>query len=318
MRIRVWSAVAAVLLLAACGGPEAGATRPQDKADVQARHQRHRDQRRRLRSGEQAGHRGDRRPPAVLGRAVPGALRRRVSTRSRAASSLSSRRRETCRRVRPMPGMSRATRSTARPRTSSHGTPRGCCPSCRAKYGDFVIPVVLAHEWGHAVQARSNFTARTVTKELQADCFAGAWSKHAQDDGVFDVNERRSRQRARGHPRSCATPRYQQNGSEDAHGSGFDRVGAFQDGYDNGLAKCKDYRDDDPIVLELPFSDAEDEARGGDAPYDSDRQRRALRPRGLLDAGLPGVDRRARPGRRSRGIEAFRPGQPADVRGPVR
>ena len=41
---------------------------------------------------------------------------------------------------------------------------------------------------------------------------------------------------------------------EDAHGSGFDRVGAFQDGYDNGLAKCKNYRDDDPIVIELPFS----------------------------------------------------------------
>ena len=61
-------------------------------------------------------------------------------------------------------------------------------PSLQQKYGDFVIPVVMAHEWGHAVQARSNFTARTVTSELQADCFAGAWSKHAQDDGVFDVN----------------------------------------------------------------------------------------------------------------------------------
>ena len=45
----------------------------------------------------------------------------------------------------------------------------------------------MAHEWGHAIQARSNFTARTVTRELQADCFAGAWSKHAQDDGVFEV-----------------------------------------------------------------------------------------------------------------------------------
>ena len=61
-------------------------------------------------------------------------------------------------------------------------------PDLQEKYGDFVIPVVMAHEWGHAVQARSNFTARTVTSELQADCFAGAWSKHAQDEGVFDVN----------------------------------------------------------------------------------------------------------------------------------
>jgi predicted metalloprotease len=48
----------------------------------------------------------------------------------------------------------------------------------------------LAHEWGHAIQGRSNFTARTVTKDLQADCFAGAWAKHAKDDKddkVFDV-----------------------------------------------------------------------------------------------------------------------------------
>jgi predicted metalloprotease len=47
-------------------------------------------------------------------------------------------------------------------------------PTLQKIYGDFVIPVVMAHEWGHAVQARSNFIARTVTKELQADCFAGA------------------------------------------------------------------------------------------------------------------------------------------------
>jgi predicted metalloprotease len=59
------------------------------------------------------------------------------------------------------------------------------------------------------------------------------------------------------------------NLDSDAHGSGFDRVGAFQDGYENGVQKCKDYRDDDPIVIELPFNDAQDEAAGGDAPYDS-------------------------------------------------
>ena len=30
-------------------------------------------------------------------------------------------------------------------------------PGLREKYGDFVIPVVLAHEWGHAMQQRSGF-----------------------------------------------------------------------------------------------------------------------------------------------------------------
>jgi predicted metalloprotease len=64
----------------------------------------------------------------------------------------------------------------------------GLLPELRENFGDFAIPVVLAHEYAHAVQGRSNFTARTVTRELQADCFASAWSKHAQDDGVFDVS----------------------------------------------------------------------------------------------------------------------------------
>jgi predicted metalloprotease len=141
-------------------------------------------------------------------------------------------------------------------------------PELRAKYGDFVIPVVLAHEWGHAVQARSNFTARTVTKELQADCFAGAWSKHAQDDGVFDVKSGDLDAALAGILDLRDTPGTS-NIDPNAHGSGFDRVGAFQDGYDNGLARCKDYRDDEPMVLELPFNDEEDAARGGDAPYDS-------------------------------------------------
>ncbi|MGZ8748440.1 MAG: neutral zinc metallopeptidase, partial [Mycobacterium sp.] len=49
-------------------------------------------------------------------------------------------------------------------------------PELQDKFGPFTIAVVMAHEWAHAVQARSNFTGRTVTKELQADCFAGAWS----------------------------------------------------------------------------------------------------------------------------------------------
>ena len=143
----------------------------------------------------------------------------------------------------------------------------GLLPGLRENFGDFAIPVVLAHEYGHAVQARSNFTARTVTRELQADCFAGAWSKHVQDDGVFDVSSDDLDSALAGILELRDTPGTV-NIDPQAHGSGFDRVGAFQDGYDNGLAACKDYRDDDPVVVELPFNDAEDEARGGDAPYD--------------------------------------------------
>jgi predicted metalloprotease len=141
-------------------------------------------------------------------------------------------------------------------------------PQLQEKFGDFVLPVVMAHEYAHAVQARSNFTARTVTSELQADCFAGAWSKHAQDDGVFDINAADLDLALAGVLDLRDTPGTSKI-DPNAHGSGFDRVSAFQDGYDNGLDKCKNYRDDEPMVLELPFSTEEDAAQEGNAPYDS-------------------------------------------------
>jgi hypothetical protein len=111
-----------------------------------------------------------------------------------------------------------------------------------SRFGDFVIPVVVAHEWGHAVQGRSNFAARTVTKELQADCFAGAWSKHAQDDKVFDVSSADLGKALAGILELRDSPGTS-NVDPSAHGSGFGRVSAFQDGFDNGLTKCKDYRE---------------------------------------------------------------------------
>ena len=144
----------------------------------------------------------------------------------------------------------------------------GLLPDLQNRFGDFVIPVVMAHEWGHAVQGRSNFTARTVTKELQADCFAGAWSKHAKEDGVFKVTAADLDTALAGILDLRDTPGTS-NIDPNAHGSGFDRVSAFQDGFDNGLERCKDYRDDEPMVLELPFTTEEDAANEGDAPYES-------------------------------------------------
>jgi predicted metalloprotease len=144
-------------------------------------------------------------------------------------------------------------------------------PTLQKKYGDFVIPVVLAHEWGHAMQQRSGFFDQnelTVSSELQADCFAGAWSRHAQDDGVFDVDSGDLDSALAGILDLRDTPGTNVT-DPSAHGSGFDRVSAFQDGFDNTVEKCKDYKDGEPLVLELPFNDAQDAANEGNAPYDS-------------------------------------------------
>ena len=61
-------------------------------------------------------------------------------------------------------------------------------PALRAKFGEFAVGLVLAHEWGHAVQARVGVPDwPSVYVELQADCFAGAWGRHvatSTDSGV--------------------------------------------------------------------------------------------------------------------------------------
>jgi predicted metalloprotease len=145
-------------------------------------------------------------------------------------------------------------------------------PQQRSKFGDFAIPIVLAHEWGHAIQKRSGFFDQnkiTASGELQADCFAGGWARHAQDDGVFKVSSADLDRALAGMLDIADTPGTTTENTQTAHGSGFDRVSAFQEGYDNGVEKCKGYKDGDPPVLELPFSDAEDEANQGNAPYDS-------------------------------------------------
>ena len=51
-----------------------------------------------------------------------------------------------------------------------------------AEFGPAVMGIVLAHEYGHAIQSRvgalDQFLA-TIYTEQQADCFAGAWAGQA-------------------------------------------------------------------------------------------------------------------------------------------
>jgi hypothetical protein len=53
-----------------------------------------------------------------------------------------------------------------------------------------------------------------------------------------------------------------------AHGSGFDRVRAFQDGVDRGVEYCYEYIEDPPFIDELPFTNETDAANQGNLPFD--------------------------------------------------
>ena len=96
----------------------------------------------------------------------------------------------------------------------------------------------MAHEFGHAMQGRFGFAAsgRSIQDETQADCFAGAWTAWVTDGKARHVEHPRARTRRRrprvpaaARPRSAATA----NDSQ-AHGSYFDRVSAFYEGFDGG------------------------------------------------------------------------------------
>jgi predicted metalloprotease len=102
--------------------------------------------------------------------------------------------------------------------------------------GDFAAAFVLAHEFGHAVQARLPERERlTVLSELQADCFAGAWAAHVADQGLLDEGDLDEATLAVFSGRDVPGTEFT---DPQAHGSGFERTRAFADGYESGPARC--------------------------------------------------------------------------------
>lgn len=143
-------------------------------------------------------------------------------------------------------------------------------PRLNADFGPLLVAVVMAHEYGHAIQARLNVQAQpTIVLEQQADCYAGGW--------VGDVKAGRSTAfqqiqpdqldstvagilQLRDQPGSSAL-------APQAHGNAFDRVGAFQDGFERGAVRCAAYRAGNIPVTEVPFTSRRDAATGGNLPY---------------------------------------------------
>ena len=115
-------------------------------------------------------------------------------------------------------------------------------PDLAETFGTFSVALVLAHEWGHAIQDRAgNGDQQTVYMEQQADCFAGAFLDHVAENGnALTLNPATSKRRSsamlalRDSPGESAQ-------DPSAHGSAFDRIGAFQDGFESGAEKCATY-----------------------------------------------------------------------------
>ena len=109
--------------------------------------------------------------------------------------------------------------------------------------GDFAAATILAHEWGHEVQDELGLFRWAVRhrywvgKELQADCYAGMFARHAERRGLLepgDVEEGRALLSSLGDDEQM--PR----NSSQAHGTAAERAEWFRRGYRTGsLAVCR-------------------------------------------------------------------------------
>jgi predicted metalloprotease len=117
-------------------------------------------------------------------------------------------------------------------------------PFLEERFGDLAPAMALAHEWAHAVQGRQGLlrTVDTVFTELQADCLAGAWSgRLLSGEGNMVGVSQADVDLAIGGWVFLGDRIGIPIDDPGAHGTGFDRVGAFGDGVTNGAQACVDY-----------------------------------------------------------------------------
>ncbi len=133
----------------------------------------------------------------------------------------------------------------------------------QASGGAFVDAYVLAHEYGHHVQdllgieskvrTRQGATSDSVRLELQADCYAGVWAKHATEPGPngepalvasIEAQDLQNALQVAGHIGDDWIQKNLGNGQINqktfTHGSGAQREKWLQTGYRTGDPKACD------------------------------------------------------------------------------
>ncbi|PTR43640.1 putative metalloprotease [Rhodococcus sp. OK611] len=130
-------------------------------------------------------------------------------------------------------------------------------PSLIETFGPMSVVMVMAHEYGHAVQYGSGLAGDddlTLVLEQQADCFAGAYMRHvAQGDSRhFTLNTSDGLNSVMA--AMVAVRDSDPNDPESVHGSAFERITAFQIGFTDGAKSCTKIDETDVLSrqAELP------------------------------------------------------------------
>src|SRR3712207_2922974 len=132
----------------------------------------------------------------------------------------------------------------------------------------------MAHEFGHAVQGRVGSPDASIATETQADCYAGAWSAWVADGEAShsQLREAELDDLLRGYF-LLRDPVGTSTAQESAHGSYFDRVSAFQEGFDDGPQACRDRFGPQRIFTQGEFTSDVDFANRGNAPFPDTQDR---------------------------------------------
>jgi predicted metalloprotease len=139
------------------------------------------------------------------------------------------------------------------------------------EYGRFLVPVVMAHEFGHAMQGRFGYAAsgRGIQDETQADCLAGAWTGWVAAGEAEHVSIRTPE--LDDVIRGFLLLRDDVGSDPDdtqAHGSYFDRVSAFYEGFDGGVQPCRDDFGEDRLFTAAAFANDREYLSQGNAAFD--------------------------------------------------
>ncbi|WP_436501906.1 neutral zinc metallopeptidase [Actinokineospora sp. HUAS TT18] len=152
-------------------------------------------------------------------------------------------------------------------------------PVLRDRFGEAAVMLVLAHEYGHAVQNRTGAGLDqrrenpkkfpTILIEAMADCYAGSFVRWVADGKAEHLNIAKERlDSALESLISFRDPIGTEQTDRGAHGDAFDRVSAFQDGYEKGVDLCAKMTVDNRTFTLSGFIDAGDQARGGNLRFD--------------------------------------------------
>ncbi|NYE38288.1 hypothetical protein F4692_003436 [Nocardioides cavernae] len=121
--------------------------------------------------------------------------------------------------------------------------------------GDFVEPYVLGHEYGHHIQnlmgtmgkvrTQQGADSDAVRLELQADCYAGMWTRYAEDSELLtlddgDISEALDSAKAVGDDRIQQQSGQRVDPEGWTHGSSEQRMAWFTTGYEQGTLDACD------------------------------------------------------------------------------